>query len=153
MLLLVFYLPYFLLLTICLQSQLAILAQRLARNNAYREDNADLEHLPWEIEQMEKYYFYENISYNFQPNLIYKAMAKGLGIKEEREELSKQIKESAKKEAEEKKEKESRKFDHILSYAAIFAVFSIIWDFFPYLMLYLAMTRMAILFWHQCFWE
>lgn len=104
-----------------------------SRNNAYREDKADLESLPWEIEQMEKYYFYENISYNFQPNLIYRAMAKGLGIKEEREELSKQVKESAKKEAEEKKEMENKKFDHILSYAAIFAVFSVVWDLFSLL--------------------
>ena len=112
-----------------------------SRNNAYREDKADLESLPWEIEQMEKYYFYENISYNFQPNLIYKAMAKGLGIKEEREELARQVKESAKKEAEEKKDAESKKFDHILSYAAIFAVFSVVWDLFSLLNVVLGNDR------------
>lgn len=106
-----------------------------SRNNAYREDKADLKNLPLEIEQMEKYYFYDNLSYNFQPNLLYKAMAKGLSIKEEREELIKQVKESAKKEAqerkerqEEQKEKEEKRLNNILAYVSIFAVFSVIWD-------------------------
>lgn len=86
------------------------------RNNAYREDRAG-NRLTWEIEQMEKYYFYDNISYNFQPSLLYQKMAKALGIKEEREELTKQV-----------KEKEEKRFDKILAYVAIFAVFSVVWD-------------------------
>lgn len=86
------------------------------RNNAYREDRAGSK-LTWEIEQMEKFYFYDNISYNFQPNLLYQKMAKALGIKEEREELTKQV-----------KEKEEKRFDKILAYVAIFAVFSVVWD-------------------------
>lgn len=86
------------------------------RNNAYREDRAGKK-LTWEIEQMEKYYFYDNISYNFQPSLLYQRMAKALGIKEEREELTKQV-----------KEKEEKRFDKILAYVAIFAVFSVVWD-------------------------
>lgn len=99
-----------------------------SRNNYYREDKGG-KNLIWEIEQMEKYYFYDNISYNFQPNLLYKAMAKGLDIKEEREVLSKQI-----------KDHEEKRFDKILAYVAIFAVFSVVWDIcsitmkaFPYL--------------------
>lgn len=99
-----------------------------SRNNAYREDEADLKNLPLDIEQMEKYYFYNNISYNFQPNLIYKAMAKGLCVKEEREELTKQVKESTKREAEEKKSKEEKSRNLILAFVSVFAVFSIIWD-------------------------
>lgn len=87
-----------------------------SRNNAFREDKAG-KHLIWEIEQMEKYYFYDNISYNFQPNLLYQAMAKGLSIKEERDVLSKQI-----------KDQEEKRFDKILAYVAIFAVFSVVWD-------------------------
>lgn len=87
------------------------------RNNAYREDRAGKK-LTWEIEQMEKYYFYDNISYNFQPSLLYQRMAKALGIKEEREELTKQVKDS-----------EERRFDHILAGVSIFAVISVIWDF------------------------
>lgn len=88
-----------------------------SRNNSYREDRAG-KNLTWEIEQMEKYYFYDNISYNFQPSLLYQRMAKALGIKEEREELSKQVKDS-----------EERRFDRILAGVSIFAVMSVIWDF------------------------
>ena len=65
-----------------------------SRNNLYRLDKKG-KNLGKEIAQMEKYYFYQNISYSFLPNMIYTAIAKGLGIKEEREELSKQIKESS----------------------------------------------------------
>lgn len=87
------------------------------RNNAYREDRAGKK-LTWEIEQMEKYYFYDNVSYNFQPSLLYQRMAKALGIKEEREELTKQVKDS-----------EERRFDRILAGVSVFAVMSVIWDF------------------------
>ena len=52
----------------------------------------------------EKYYFYNNFSYNFQPNLVYEAIAKGLDIRTEREELSKQVKERAKEEETRRKE-------------------------------------------------
>lgn len=87
-----------------------------SRNNAYRENRAD-ERLTWEIELMEQYYFYDNISYNFQPNMLYQTMAKGLGIKEEQKELVKQI-----------KEREEKRVDKILAYVAFFAVFSVVWD-------------------------
>lgn len=101
-----------------------------SRNIAYREDEKEIiKSLPEEINLMEKFYFYDNISYNFQPNLLYKAMAKGLGIKEEREELSKQIKETTKKKREEQKEKEEKRFNNILAGVSIFAVISVIWDF------------------------
>lgn len=98
-----------------------------SRNKAYRM-NQSSKYLAEEISEMEKYYFYDNITYNFLPNMLYQAMAKGLGIKEEREELSKQIKETTKKEAEEKKNKEERKRSVILALVSVFAVFSIIWD-------------------------
>lgn len=124
-----------------------------SRNNAYREDDKEINKtLPEDIELMEKYYFYDNISYNFQPNLLYKAMSKGLEIKEEREAISKQIKERAKEEkrlremkeaqdkdrlkeeAEKEKEVEAKRFDRIMAYVAIFAVFSVIWDICSILM-------------------
>lgn len=88
-----------------------------SRNNAYRENRAGKK-LTWEIEQMEKYYFYDNISYNFQPSILYQTMAKALDIKEEREELTKQVKDS-----------EEKRFDRILAGISIFAVISVIWDF------------------------
>lgn len=99
-----------------------------SRNTLYREDKADGK-LSDQIGLMEQYYFYDNISHNFQPNLLYRAMAKGLGLKEEREELSKQIKERAKKDKEDKKEREEKRFDNILAGVSIFAVISVIWDF------------------------
>lgn len=89
-----------------------------SRNNNYREDKVK-GNLSKEVAQMEKYYFYDNISYNFQPRLLYEAMAKGLGIKEEREELSKQI-----------KEKEEKNSNLLLGAVSVFAIFSVIYDFY-----------------------
>ena len=100
-----------------------------SRNNAYREDDKEKNKtLPEEIEMMERFYFYDNISYNFQPNLLYKAMSKGLGIKEERVELSKQIKERTKQAKDKKKEEEESRRDLITLGLSIFAVFSVAWD-------------------------
>lgn len=82
-----------------------------SRNNEYRlevnnnEKKRTLKELSDEIADMEKYYFYNNFSYNFQPNLVYEAIAKALDIKAEREELSRQVKERAKEEDTRIKEK------------------------------------------------
>lgn len=117
----------------------------LSRNIAYRQGHA-VENLSSEIADMERYYFYRNISYNFLPNMLYDAMSYGLGIAAEREEMSIQIKERAKEEEKRrkdreekdehdrqkaegrKKENEEKRFNNILSYATIFAVFSVAWD-------------------------
>ena len=117
----------------------------LSRNIAYRQGEA-IDNLSTDITDMERFYFYRNISYNFLPNMLYDAMTRGLDIAAEREEISKQIKERAKeeeikrkeqrlfeaqqrKEAEEReKEKNEERFNNILSYATIFAVFSVSWD-------------------------
>lgn len=116
-----------------------------SRNSAYRLGKA-VKDISQEIADMEKYYFYNNISYNFLPEMLYDSMVKGIGLKEEREEISKQIKERAKeeetkqkeqnaqeeqrlKDREEKvKESNEKRFNNILSYATIFAVFSVAWD-------------------------
>ena len=98
-----------------------------SRNNAYRM-NRSAKNLYEELSDMEKYYFYDNITYNFLPNMLYQAMAKGLGIKEEREELLEQIKERTKQDDEKKKEKEANRRDLITIGLSIFAVFSIAWD-------------------------
>lgn len=89
-----------------------------SRNNNYREDKAR-GNLSKEIVNMEKYYFYKNISYNYLPNLLYESMTKGLGIKEEREELSKQI-----------KEKEEKNQNLLLGIVSVFAIFSVAYDFY-----------------------
>lgn len=109
-----------------------------SRNNDYRLDKASKDLLT-EISEMEKYYFYDNISFNFLPNLLYHSMAKGMNISNEREGISKQIKERVKEQKnvndrlqkelqEEQKEKEDERFNKILAYVTIFAVFSVVWD-------------------------
>lgn len=106
-----------------------------ARNNTYRlglQETAN--QLSEEIADMEKHYFYNTISYNFQPNLLYQSMAKGLDIKAEREELARQIKERAKKVAKDRKEREERWRDGITIGLSVFAIFSILWDLCSLLM-------------------
>lgn len=98
-----------------------------SRNNAYRM-NRSATNLSEELTDIEKYYFYDNITYNFLPNMLYQAMAKGLGIKEEREELSKQIKERTKHDNDKKKKQEDNRRDLITLGLSIFALFSIAWD-------------------------
>ena len=92
-----------------------------SRNNAYRLNKAK-GNLLVEIAQMEKYYFYNNISHNFQPNLLYQAIAKGLDIKEERELLANQI-----------KEKEETNNNLLFSIVSVFAVFSVAYDLYSIL--------------------
>lgn len=91
-----------------------------SRNSAYRLDKS-VKNISQEITDMEKYYFYNNISYNFLPELLYDSMVKGIGLKEEREEISKQIKEQI-------KEKEDRRQQRITIYLGAFAIFSVAWD-------------------------
>ena len=94
-----------------------------SRNNEYRLGLSKMtKELSEEIKNMEKYYFYNNFSYNFQPNLVYDSMVKGLGIAKEREELSKQIKERT-------KEEEENRRNLITMGLSVFAIFSIAWDF------------------------
>jgi hypothetical protein len=68
---------------------------------------------------MEQYYFYDNISYNFLPDLLNIHMEEGLGINNERAELSAQIKES-----------ESKNNNTLTGIVSAFAVFSIAYDFY-----------------------
>lgn len=92
-----------------------------SRNNVYRL-NKDNRNLAMEINQMEKYYFYGNISFNFQPPLLYEAMARGIGIAKERRELTSQI-----------KEKEEKNSMLILATVSVFAAFSIAFDLYSIL--------------------
>lgn len=117
-----------------------------SRNSAYRLDKA-VKNISQEISDMEKYYFYNNISYNFLPELLYDFMVKGIGLIEEREEISKQIKEKAKEEEKIRKEQEEenkrilkeqedihrkveeRNREIITLGLSVFAIFSVAWDF------------------------
>ena len=100
-----------------------------SRNNAYRMGEK-VENLDKDMSDMEKFYFYNNISSNFQPNLLYKSMAKGMGIKEERLEISRQIKEAANQKREEDRNRVNKRITIITALVSLFAVFSIAWDTF-----------------------
>ena len=89
-----------------------------SRNDQYRLNQAST-HLMRDLTRMEQYYFYDNISYNFLPDILNKQMGKGMGINEEREELSLQIKES-----------ESKNTDTLTGIVSAFAIFSIAYDFY-----------------------
>ena len=100
-----------------------------SRNNAYRMGEK-VENLDKDMSDMEKFYFYNNISSNFQPNLLYKQMAKGMGINEERLEISRQIKEAANQKREENRNRVNKRIAIITALVSLFAVFSIAWDTF-----------------------
>lgn len=89
-----------------------------SRNDQYRLNQSNV-HLMRDLARMEQYYFYDNISYNFLPDMLNKQMEKGLGINEEREELSTQIKES-----------ENKNTNTLTGIVSVFAVFSIAYDFY-----------------------
>ena len=93
-----------------------------SRNSAYRLDKAQ-PNLVGEISQMEKYYFYKNISFNFLPSMLYESMADGIGIDAEREELSQQV-----------KEQEEKQSNLMLTVISVFAVFSVVCDFYSTVM-------------------
>ena len=86
------------------------------QNDRYRLDIAN-SRLVHDLNKMEQYYFYDNISYNFLPNMLNAQMEKSLEIKEERNELSSQIKESDDKNA-----------NRLATTLSAFAVFSVAYD-------------------------
>lgn len=83
------------------------------QNDRYRLDIAN-SRLVHDLNKMEQYYFYDNISYNFLPNMLNAQMEKSLEIKEERNELSSQIKES-----------DAKKANRLATTLSAFAVFSV----------------------------
>ena len=75
-----------------------------------------------ELSKMEKYYFYDDISFNFLPNMLNSVMEKGLGIAEARKEVSTQIKET-----------EDRNTNIVFGVVSVFAVLSVAYDFYSML--------------------
>lgn len=88
------------------------------KNDQYRLNQSNA-YLMKDLTRMERYYFYDNISYNFLPDMLNKQMEKGLGIKEERAELSTQIKES-----------ENKNTNTLSAIVSAFVIFSIAYDFY-----------------------
>jgi hypothetical protein len=67
-----------------------------------------------DLARMEQYYFYDNISYNFLPDMLNKQMENGMAINEEREELSAQV-----------KEWDDKRNNTLMGILSIFAIFSV----------------------------
>ena len=101
----------------------------VSRNIAYRLNRAN-ENLLGEIAGMEKYYSYENISYNFLPTMLYRKIAQGMEIEDDKREVTKQIKERIREKRKQKEEKETRNRSLALAFVSIFAVFSTAWGLF-----------------------
>jgi hypothetical protein len=95
-----------------------------SRNNAYRENpKMKIARVEREIDLMEKYYFYDDLSYDFLPPLMYKAMAKGLGLQGDREELVNHVKQAL-------REKGRVNNDRIVAVVKIFAVLTTGWTLY-----------------------
>ena len=96
------------------------------RNNSYREfvDNnskkIESEKIENEIAYMEQHYFFEDMSYDFLPPLMYRAMAKGLNLQRDREQLTQHVKQSLR---DARHERDNR----AVNFVQIFAAVSVIW--------------------------
>ncbi len=91
------------------------------RNNLYRENdkinNAEIEN---EISFMEKHYFFDDMSYDFLPPLMYRIIAKGLELPKDREQLIQHVKQSLRNDRLERN-------NIAVNFVQIFAIVSVIW--------------------------
>ena len=96
------------------------------RNNRYREsannvsERIDSERIENEIAYMEQHFFFEDMSYDFLPPLMYRAMAKGLNLQKDREQLTQHVKQSLR---DARHERDNR----AVNFVQIFAAISVIW--------------------------
>lgn len=102
------------------------------RNNSYHEgkDDQDLffaTKAEVEIEYMEKYFFYEDISYDFLPSLMYRTMAKGMELQRDRQELTSLIKKALREKRHQEEAKRQRHTDNAVNVVQIFALLSVFW--------------------------
>ena len=78
-----------------------------------------------EIDNMERYYFYDTLGYDFLPKLLYAAMVKGVGLQAEREELTQHVKEMLREQRRMEEERREKRNNHVLTIVNIFAVISL----------------------------
>ena len=91
------------------------------RNNLYREGHAvNSKEIENEIAYMEQHYFFEDMSYNFLPPLMYRAMAKGLELQKDRDQLTQHIKQAL-------REARQERNNSAVNFVQIFAIFSVFW--------------------------
>ena len=96
------------------------------RNNLFRKQecinvNKQLD----EIKEMERNYFYDDLSYDFLPPLMLHAIDKGLGLQGDREELTQHIKQSYEEMLDKKEMQRREKIELVVSMVQVLAVFSI----------------------------
>ncbi|MBR1835065.1 MAG: hypothetical protein IJ785_06130 [Bacteroidales bacterium] len=108
------------------------------RNDRFRSDldgktDTDVEQHLNEIHNMDRYYFYDDVSYDFLPSLMLRAMAKGMNLYADRDELVGHIKDSLDEERRRQAEARRRRSDatllavQILASASVFvALFNLI---------------------------
>ncbi len=102
------------------------------RNNHYRNEPADknVAKLSLEIEKMEKYYFYDDFSYDFLPPLLYQGMVRGLGLEGDRRELTLHVKQGV-RDAHRKMEEDRRKQNDVtIAIVKLFTIVTVAWTIF-----------------------
>ncbi len=100
-----------------------------SRNTYYRRDKDgktdNVELLLREISNMDRYYFYDDISYNFLPPMIYRAIKKGMNMDIELEEMRTHIKENLQEES-------RQRYNLMLYVVTAFAAFSVSWNLYAF---------------------
>ena len=107
------------------------------RNNLFRErESIDVDKQLEEIKAMERNYFYDDLSYDFLPPLMLRAMERGLGLPGDRKELTEHIKQAYKErqdkdeqrrrtQQEREEREQQRRNEKIVSVVQLLAAFSI----------------------------
>ena len=95
------------------------------RNNLYREGQREgkavnSKEIESEIAYMEQHYFFDDMSYDFLPPLMYRTMAKGLDLQKDREQLTQHVKQALRDARQERN-------SSAVNFVQIFAIFSVIW--------------------------
>lgn len=100
------------------------------RNNRYRTDidgkiDSDVEKQLEEIQNMDRYYFYDDVSFDFLPSMLHRAIAKGMELYTDRDELMGHIKDSLDEEKRRMAEDRRRRNDTTLIAVKILASISV----------------------------
>lgn len=91
------------------------------RNNLYREgQTVNSKEIESEIAYMEQHYFFDDMSYDFLPPLMYRAMAKGLELQKDREQLTQHVKQAL-------RESRRERNNSAVNFVQIFALISVVW--------------------------
>lgn len=91
------------------------------RNNLYREGKAvSPQKIESEIAYMEQHYFFDDMSYDFLPPIMYRTMAKGFDLQKDRDQLIQNVKQALRDARQERN-------SSAVNFVQIFAIFSVVW--------------------------